>query len=251
MCPVRIKGYMMSVAANSALFPTLNHRIRADLEGQILSGVLKPGDRIPFEHELTARYGCSRMTVNKALSGLVEAGLIERRRRAGSFVRRPKAQTAVLTVPDIKAEIAERGEVYRYELLKLVRRPATKADQSELGVEAGATVVAIECLHLAGSLPFAVERRRLNMAAVPEAAGADFSVEPPGTWLIAHVPWTEAENRIGAVNADRASATVLGIQPGAACLVVRRKTFRAGQTITQVTLTYPGDRHELVARFTP
>ena len=47
---------------------------------RILSGEWPPGHRIPFEHELTARYGCSRMTVSKALGELVEAGLIERRR---------------------------------------------------------------------------------------------------------------------------------------------------------------------------
>ena len=51
-----------------------------------MSGEWAPGHRIPFEHELATEYGCSRMTVNKALSQLARAGLIERRRRSGSFV---------------------------------------------------------------------------------------------------------------------------------------------------------------------
>lgn len=234
-----------------ALVHTLHQRIRGDIEGRIMSGDLKPGDRIPFELELSAHYGCSRMTVNKVLSALVDAGLIERRRRAGSFVRRPLAQTAVLTIPDIKAEIQDRGDVYRYELLSLTRRRATKADCKALATATAVPVIAVTCLHRAGSLPFALEDRLLNLAAVPEAETADFSVEPPGTWLIAHVPWTEAENRIAATNATRATAEALSISPGAACLTVQRKTFRAGQTITAVSLTYPGNRHELVARFTP
>jgi len=33
-----------------------------------------------------AQYGCARATVNKAVSALAAAGLIERHRRAGSFV---------------------------------------------------------------------------------------------------------------------------------------------------------------------
>jgi GntR family histidine utilization transcriptional repressor len=41
------------------------------------------------------------MTVNKALSQLAKAGLIERRRRSGSFVRRPRSQAAVLEIHDI------------------------------------------------------------------------------------------------------------------------------------------------------
>ena len=49
---------------------SLHRRIYDDLEGRILSGDWAPGARIPFEHELTARYGCSRMTVSKAISEL-------------------------------------------------------------------------------------------------------------------------------------------------------------------------------------
>ncbi|HET7413771.1 MAG TPA: GntR family transcriptional regulator, partial [Pararhizobium sp.] len=62
--------------------PSLHQRIMADIEEKILSGAWPPGHRIPFEHELTAEYGCSRMTVNKALTQLARAGLIARRRRA-------------------------------------------------------------------------------------------------------------------------------------------------------------------------
>ena len=43
----------------------------------------------------------------------------------------------------------------------------------------------------------------------------------------------------------------LAIARGAACIVVARRTFQAGATITAVTLTYPGERHQLVARFSP
>jgi GntR family histidine utilization transcriptional repressor len=62
---------------------SLDARIRADLEGRIRSGDWPPGARIPTEHELTAQYGCARMTVHKAISALVAAGLIERRKKAG------------------------------------------------------------------------------------------------------------------------------------------------------------------------
>ena len=85
--------------------PTLYKQIRLDIERRILSGEWPPGHRIPFEHELMAGYRCSRMTVSKALSELAQADLIERRRRAGTFVRRPKFLSAVLTISDIRAEI--------------------------------------------------------------------------------------------------------------------------------------------------
>jgi GntR family histidine utilization transcriptional repressor len=37
----------------------------------------------------------------------------------------------------------------------------------------------------------------------------------------------------------------------AACLKVIRRTWQAGSPVTHVVLTYPGDRHHLVARFNP
>ena len=64
--------------------PSFRRRILEDVEGKILSGEWPPGHRIPFEHELTEQYRCSRMTVNKAITELVKRGLIERRRKSGS-----------------------------------------------------------------------------------------------------------------------------------------------------------------------
>src|SRR5258706_16050207 len=79
--------------------PTLYKQIRLDIERQILTGEWPPGHRIPFEHQLMARYGCSRMTVSKALSELAQADLIERRGRGGPFLRPPKILSAGLTLP--------------------------------------------------------------------------------------------------------------------------------------------------------
>lgn len=230
---------------------SLHQRIRADLEERILSGAWSPGHRIPFEHELMAQYGCARMTVNKVLSGLVEAGLIERRRRAGSFVRRPVGQSAVLRIPDVKAEVLSRGEAYQYELIGCTRRKATRDDRARIAVPAGAPVLALLCRHVADGRAYALEDRLIALDSVPEAASADFSTELPGTWLLAHVPWHEAEHEITAAPADARIAARLDVPVGTACLVIARRTWRGGAPITAVRIWYPGDRQTLVARFTP
>lgn len=229
--------------------PTLSTKIRSDIERRILTGVWAPGHRIPFEHELTLEYGCSRMTVSKALSELVQEGLIERRRRAGSFVCRPRVLSAVLEIADIRAEIGALGRDYRYELGRAKRRAAKVIDLKRLGVRAAKQVLAIHCRHYADGVPFAVEDRLINLDAVPEAGEADFATEPPGTWLLAHVPWTEAEHAISAMAADRTTAAALQIAIGAACLVIDRHTWRGGRTLTAVQLVYPAEAHRLVARF--
>ncbi|MGC2777366.1 MAG: GntR family transcriptional regulator, partial [Bradyrhizobium sp.] len=168
----------MSLAANRAkpetAKPTLYKTIRHDIERRILTGEWPPGHRIPFEHEIMARYGCSRMTVNKALSELAQADLIERRRRAGTFVRRPQFLSAVLKIPDIRAEIGALGRAYGYELISSTRRIANAADRARLGVKTPCKVVAISCRHSADDLPFAIEDRLIDLDAVPDAAKANF-----------------------------------------------------------------------------
>ena len=96
---------------------TIAERIRSEIEARIVSGDWPPGHRIPFEHELVTQYGCARATVGKALTALVRSGLIERRRKAGTFVAYPHVQSAVLDIPDIGKAIAERTGSYRFDLL--------------------------------------------------------------------------------------------------------------------------------------
>lgn len=234
--------------------PTLHQRIRDDLEGRILSGEWRPGHRIPFEHELMAQYGCARMTVNKVIAGLVAAGLIERRRRAGSFVAQPRRQSAVLEIPDLAAEIAARGERYGYELIACRQRPASASEGQAVassGMVAGEPVVELRCLHSANGRPFCVEERLIALTIVPEAATIDFSATPPGSWLLGHVPWTAAEHRISAVGADSRSARELDLPAGAPCLALERRTFRGEQTITHARQLFRGDAYNLVAHFEP
>jgi GntR family histidine utilization transcriptional repressor len=86
---------------------------------------------------------------------------------------------------------------------------------------------------------------------VPAAANAPFSATPPGSWLLSHVPWTEAEHRFSAINADAEMAKVLGAEDGAACLCVERRTWRTDATITFVRQIFLGNAYSLVARFRP
>ena len=243
----------MTQASDSTIAPpaTLNQRIRTDIEAKILSGAWPPGFRIPYEHELMAHYGCARMTVNRVLSTLAGEGLIERRRRAGSFVARPRIQSAVLEIPDLPTEVTARGETYGYELLARKKRTATRRDADASAMPVGGALIYIRCRHLANGRPLALEERLISLAAVPEAETEPFTSQPPGSWLLHHVPWTEAEHRFSAINADARMGDLLVVPDGTACLCVERRTWRSGATITFVRQTFLGDASHLVARFGP
>lgn len=230
---------------------TLHDRILHEVEQRIVSGQWPPGHRIPSEHELTATYGCSRMTVNKVLTQLARAGMIERRRKLGSFVRQTPSRSAVLEIHDLRAEVEALGQPYRHEIVARARRRSTAADVDALALDGTGPVLAVSTLHLAGERPFCDEQRLINLAAVPEAGAQAFDDEPPGSWLVHHVPWSSAEHRIRAAAAEAEVAARLGLDRGAACLVVERRTWTEGRPVTFVRLSYPAGAHELVARFSP
>ena len=56
------------------------------LTAEIGAGHYRPGDKLPTEAALSARFGVNRHTVRHALASLAEAGLVHSRRGAGVFV---------------------------------------------------------------------------------------------------------------------------------------------------------------------
>lgn len=230
---------------------SLHQRILSEIEAHILSGRWPPGFRLPSELALAESYGCSRMTANKALTQLARTGLIERRRKAGSFVMRAQSRSAVLEIQDIRAEVTELGLPYRYQILRRDKRRSLRADRERLVMAQAGPVEELTCLHYAGERPFCLEERLINLAVVPEAADEDFAEMAPGAWLFGRVPWTSAEHRIRAEGADAETARILQLRQGTACLVIERRTWSSEHPVTQVRLTYPGEGRELVARFSP
>jgi len=239
------------VANGTGKEATLHQTILREIEGRIVSGEWPPGFRLPFEVDLAEHYGCSRMTVNKVMTQLAKAGLIERHRKAGSFVTRPRAQSAVLELHDIEAEVKSLGLPYAYTLISRKDRRSNAEDRRLMELHQPTPMIELLAVHRAGARPFCVEERRINAGAVPEAADTDFETNAPGQWLIAQVPWSAAENRIQAMGAPAEAARLLELPKGTACLVVERRTWSHAGPITFVRLTYPGDSHTLIARFAP
>jgi GntR family histidine utilization transcriptional repressor len=223
---------------------SIEAHIRGQIESRIRSGEWAPGTRIPFEHELVAEHGCARATVNKALSRLAREGLIERRRRAGSFVARPQFRSAVIGVPDIGLLVAARGEPYAWQL---VEHGIDRAAPDPAMARAGGRWLRLAGLHHASASPFGWEVRWIDLVTTPEAEAVDFARQAPGAWLLGHVPWSDARHRISAV----AAVPALRLPVGTPCLQIERWTWRRGDPVTYVRQIFPGDRYDLVEDFAP
>lgn len=228
---------------------SLHEQIRSDLEGRILSGDLAPGTRIPIEQELMEEYGCARMTVSKAISLLVAAGLIERRKKAGSFVSRPRMHSMMLILPDVQSEALAKGQHYVFQLLKRQIRDIRKGNATEVALAQNGKLLTLLGVHIVDQRPLATEERIISLASVPEIEGVDFTQISPGTWLLHHIPWTDSETHLSAMPATRTEASLLEVDDNTACLVVERRTWREKVPVTYVRQLFNGANYNLVARF--
>lgn len=230
--------------------PTLHRRIVAEIVANVRSGRWPPGYRIPTEHELAAGYGCSRATVSKAIGELVASGLVERRKRAGSFIASPPLHAGLLGIPDIRSAIVERGEPYAFRLVSR-RTGHASAGWKGAGTDVPGPVLSLEGLHFAAGRPFAHEWREISLTAAPGAATVDFSDEPPGTWLLGHIPWTEGKHRVAAITPEPQVQRHLALDTAQACLLIERWTWRLTAPVTHARQVFVGDRFDLVGNLAP
>jgi GntR family histidine utilization transcriptional repressor len=84
--------------------------IRAEVLRRIRAREWHPGAQIPTEEDLAAEFGVARATVNRALRELATAGVLERRRKAGTRVAALPVRKATLDIPVIRQEIEARGQ---------------------------------------------------------------------------------------------------------------------------------------------
>ncbi|NDV00193.1 GntR family transcriptional regulator [Pseudoroseicyclus tamaricis] len=215
--------------------------VQDELIGRINDGAWPPGTLLPAETALAVELGVARTTVNRALRGLAESGLVDRKRKAGTVVAEHPPARAVLTIPVIRKEVEGQGKTWRHHLLLREAAPAPAPISARLHLPARAPMLHLVALHLADKRPFLLEDRWLNLAALPEAEDVDFHATSPNEWLLAHVPYTTGDLSISAEPAGEDTADLLAAPEGAALLTLDRATWNDGRAITAVRLTYaPG-----------
>lgn len=66
--------------------PLIYEKIIEEIKTMVISGELKPGDRLPSERAMTEMFGISRMSLREALKALSVLGLLEAQPGEGYFV---------------------------------------------------------------------------------------------------------------------------------------------------------------------
>lgn len=220
--------------------------IRAEVLRRIRAREWLPGAGIPNEEQLAREFGCARATMNRALRELAAAGVLERRRKAGTRVALHPVRKASFDIPVTRAEIEGRGQRYSFEVLREDLAPPPPGIAARLKWPPGAPLLHLSTLHRADGAPFLYEDRWLNLSVLPDIP-RDFRQVSANEWLVWNMPYSYGDICFSAEPATDVEARVLGVAPGAALFVTERMTWVAEAPITSVRLAYaPGFRLQTV-----
>jgi GntR family transcriptional regulator len=127
------------------------------VEGAIASGALSPGDKIPTEAALCARYDVSRTVVRQALSDLDRTGLVTRHKGKGTFVAQPKVSEFVAqSLTSLHEDLSARGERLETKVLRLEVEPVSPHVAQMLELAESEQIVLLERLRFLRGEPLVV-----------------------------------------------------------------------------------------------
>ena len=224
-------------------------QIKNLIAARIASGEWRAGQKLPSENELVAALAVSRMTINRALRELTQEGLIKRVHGLGSFVAESPRHASLIELQDIAVETAADGKRHHSRVLQLVSLAAPNAICRQMELPDGAELYLLQAVHYQDELPIQLETRYVNPALMPDFVNQDFSRQTATAYLLQQFKPEEMEHRVRAILPDPTSRELLNMPAGQPCLQLTRRTWKNGQVVTHVTLTYPGDRYELGARY--
>lgn len=222
--------------------------IKADILSRIMGGEWPPGSMVPNEQGLAQEYSAARATVNRAMRELVDEGIVERKRKAGTRVRLSPARQVRFEIPLVRNEIEERGAAYRYALVRSEVLVPPDWQRARLNLRAGAEVLHLVCMHFADGRPYQLEDRWINLHATPQARDVDFTAIGPNEWLVQQIPYSNVEISFSATSADREQALLLNCTVGDALFRAERQTTWQDEVVTYVSLIYRRD-HRMTTRY--
>lgn len=136
----------------------LYHQLKEIIKRMIEIDEMEPGEMIPSERELCKKYNLSRMTVNKAISGLVDDGLVYREQGKGTFVSKPKEFNQKLHLKGFSEDIKKKGLKSETKILDFRVEKLTKEMRKTIIMpEEVKKVIVIKRLRIIEEEPFAIE----------------------------------------------------------------------------------------------
>jgi GntR family transcriptional regulator len=207
------------------------------------------GSKFQTEREICERYGVSRATANKVVSGLVSEGLLEFRKGSGTFVRIRTLDYNLQVLVSFTDEALAAGKrpstrVLRFETVR--SKDVLDEVPEVLQVGPDSLLYYVERLRIADNLPVIYERRHIVTEFCPDLTEADLGGSLYAVWTGRYgLAIEEADERVQAVNLRGAEAQALQVRNGAAGLRVNSVGYITGHRPLWFESTlYRGDAYE-------
>jgi GntR family transcriptional regulator len=228
-------------ASSLPLYQQLQRTLRQAIETHVLG----PDDALPAERDLAADFNVSRITVRKAIDGLVNEGMLVRRQGSGTFVcARVEKNFSKLT--SFSEDMRARGRNPRSVWLRKSSGTVTPEEALTLRSSPGTPVFRFHRIRFADDAPMALEYATILASCLPSIDAVESSLyaalERAGNRPV------RALQRLRAVLFTAEQAELLKVRERDAGLLVERVGFlQDGRTAEFTQSYYRGDIYDFVA----
>ena len=223
------------------LYQQLQRALRRAIEARLIA----PDDALPPERDIAEDFQISRITVRKAIDGLVGEGLLMRRQGAGTFVcARVEKNFSKLT--SFSEDMRARGRTPRTVWLRKSEGSVTPEEALTLRSSPGTPVYRFHRIRYADDAPMAIEYATVLAACLPSLDAVESSLyealERAGNRPV------RALQRLRAVLFTAEQAKLRQIHERDAGLLVERVGFiKDGRAMEFTQSYYRGDIYDFVA----
>jgi len=223
----------------------LHHQVYLDLRAAFEAGEWRVGAQLPPERELAARYGCSLITVRRALGDLARERRLERTRGRGTFVTRPPIALDLDGALSFAEEVHRLGHDASTRVVTAHTVPAERSVAEALGIAIGASVIHVERLRIADGEPLLLEQVFLPEARFPGLLASD--LEHRSLYELLSVRYgtrvVRAREALEPIALPSREAQLLGVEPHRPALLIEGLAFdQAGQPVEFARSYVRGDR---------
>jgi len=227
--------------SSQPLYLQLERALREALDKRILN----PDDALPPERDLADELDVSRITVRKAIEGLVNEGLLVRRRGSGNFVA-ARVEKNFSKLTSFSEDMRARGRSPHSVWLKRSEGAVTPEEAMTMRLSPGTPVFRFQRIRYADDVPMALETCTVEASALSTLNAVDASLyealERAGNRPV------RALQRLRAVLLSAEQAKLLKAHAGEAGLMVERIGFLSdGRAIEFSQSYYRGDIYDFVA----
>lgn len=213
-------------------FQPLYSQIRALITRLLETGEWRPGEAIPSEIELAARFGVSQGTVRKAIDELADENILIRRQGKGTFVAtHTETSSSMFRFLRIRRNDGQ-VEQPKSDLLEVRRQRATADIARLLGLPTGESVLLLRRVLVYSGVPTVYDEITLPAALFKGLTKERFDAYDGSMYGFFEtefgVRMLRAEEQIKAVAADAVAAEALKVGLGSPLLCVERVAYTFG-----------------------